>query len=60
MGRERSVAAWDEDSLTMAVEGGMDCLRGIDPKELDYLFLLRHPLHSRSTRGHLRLHLLWS
>jgi len=38
MGGERAVAAWDEDSLTMAVEAGLDCLRGIDPKEIDGLF----------------------
>ncbi|MSQ92619.1 MAG: hydroxymethylglutaryl-CoA synthase family protein [Gammaproteobacteria bacterium] len=27
---ERSVANWDEDSITMAVEAGRDCLVGID------------------------------
>jgi len=35
---ERAVAAWDEDSLTMATEAGLDCLSGIDPKEIDGLF----------------------
>ncbi|MDH4221665.1 MAG: hypothetical protein OEV19_02895, partial [Candidatus Bathyarchaeota archaeon] len=35
---ERAVAAWDEDSLTMATEAGLDCLNGIDPKEIDGLF----------------------
>lgn len=37
-GGERSVASWDEDSLTMAVEAGLDCLRGRDPKEVDGLY----------------------
>jgi hydroxymethylglutaryl-CoA synthase len=35
---ERAVAAWDEDSLTMATEAGLDCLNGIDPKEIDGIF----------------------
>ena len=37
MGGERSVASWDEDSLTMAVEACLDCLSGFDPKEIDGL-----------------------
>lgn len=35
---ERAVASWDEDSLSMAVEAGLDCLTGIDPKEIDTLY----------------------
>lgn len=35
---ERSVANFDEDSVTMAVAAGMDCLTGIDPKEIDCLY----------------------
>ncbi|MFC1999907.1 OB-fold domain-containing protein [Chloroflexota bacterium] len=35
---ERAVAGFDEDSLTMAVESGMDCMNGIDPKTVDGLF----------------------
>jgi 3-hydroxy-3-methylglutaryl CoA synthase len=35
---ERSVARADEDSLTMAVEAGVDCLRGMDPKSVDGVF----------------------
>ena len=35
---ERSVANADEDSLTMAVAAGMDCLVGIDPTGVDGLF----------------------
>ena len=38
MGGERAVASWDEDSLTMAVEAGLDCLSGIDPKEIDGIY----------------------
>ena len=35
---ERSVACFDEDSLTMAVEAGIDCLTGIDPRSVDGLY----------------------
>ncbi len=35
---ERSVAYFDEDSATMAVEAGIDCLRGADREEVDGLF----------------------
>ena len=28
---ERSMANWDEDTITMAVEAGRDCLPGVDP-----------------------------
>jgi len=38
MGGERSVASQDEDSLTMAVEAGLDCLAGLDPKDIDGLY----------------------
>jgi hydroxymethylglutaryl-CoA synthase len=34
----KAVASADEDSLTMAVEAGLDCLAGIDPKTVDGLF----------------------
>lgn len=34
----RSVAMADEDSLTMSVEAGLDCLIGFDPKSIDGLF----------------------
>jgi len=36
---EKAVANWDEDSITMAVAAGMDCLNGFDPKTLDGLYL---------------------
>jgi hydroxymethylglutaryl-CoA synthase len=36
---EKAVASYDEDSVTMAVEAVIDCLRGIDPKTVDGLYL---------------------
>lgn len=38
MGGEKAVANQDEDSLTMAVEAGLDCLSGINSKKIDGLF----------------------
>lgn len=38
MGGEKAVISWDEDSLTMGVEAGLDCLAGIEPKEIDGLY----------------------
>ena len=38
MGGERAVASWDEDSLTMGVEAGLDCLADTDPGEIDGLY----------------------
>jgi len=35
---ERSVANFDEDSVTMAVESAIDCLKGFDPQKIDGLF----------------------
>jgi len=35
---DRSVANRDEDSLTMAVEAGLNALIGVDPKEIDLLY----------------------
>ena len=34
----KAVAMVDEDSLTMSVEAGLDCLAGIDPKTVDGIF----------------------
>ncbi|MFX0042859.1 MAG: OB-fold domain-containing protein [Candidatus Hodarchaeota archaeon] len=34
----KAIAMADEDSLTMSVEAGLDCLFGIDPKTIDGLF----------------------
>ena len=36
---ERSVAYFDEDSVTMAVEASMNCLKDFDPKKVDGLYL---------------------
>ena len=49
---ERSVANWDEDSITMAVEARRDCLRGIDviPQSLQ-LASTTLPFHDRSNSG---------
>jgi hydroxymethylglutaryl-CoA synthase len=38
MGGERAVASWDEDSLTMAVEAGLDCMADMDSKKIDGLY----------------------
>ena len=35
---ERSVAYYDEDSVTMAVEAAMDCMDGLDPAKVDGLY----------------------
>jgi 3-hydroxy-3-methylglutaryl CoA synthase len=35
---ERSMANFDEDSITMAVEAALDCINGIDRKKIDALF----------------------
>jgi len=36
---ERSVAYFDEDSVTMAVEASMNCLKDFDPQKVDGLYL---------------------
>jgi 3-hydroxy-3-methylglutaryl CoA synthase len=35
---EKAVANFDEDSITMSVAAGMDCLSGINPDSLDSMF----------------------
>lgn len=35
---ERSVASYDEDSITMAVAAGLDCLRGVGREDIDAVF----------------------
>jgi len=37
MGGERAVAGWDEDSITMAVEAGLDCISDLDVRGVDAL-----------------------
>lgn len=36
---EKAVASYDEDTITMSVAAGTDCLKGIDPKTTDALYL---------------------
>ncbi len=51
---EKAVANFDEDSITMAVAAGMDCLRGVRPLE-HRRGLLRHhhrPLQGEAEREH--------
>lgn len=36
---EKAVANYDEDPISMSVAAGMDCLNGIDPKEIDALYM---------------------
>jgi len=36
---EKAIAGIDEDSVTIAVAAGIDCLKGVDPKSVDALFL---------------------
>ena len=43
---EKAVANFDEDSITMAVAAGMDCLRGIDRSQVMASYM---PLPPRPT-----------
>ncbi|MBI2328393.1 MAG: hydroxymethylglutaryl-CoA synthase [Chloroflexi bacterium] len=36
---EKAVAGFDEDSITMSIAAGLDCLKRTDPKTVDALFL---------------------
>jgi len=36
---ERSMCYWDEDAITMAVAASRDCLKGLDKKNIEGLFL---------------------
>lgn len=36
---EKAIAGIDEDTITMAVAAGIDCLKGTDPKTVDALYL---------------------
>ncbi len=50
---ERSMANWDEDSLTMAVEASRDCLAGFDKTKIDaaYLASINLPFEDRQNSG---------
>ena len=50
---ERSMANWDEDSITMAVEAARDCIDGFDKNSIDatYLASLSFPFKDRLNAG---------
>ncbi|MBE0481598.1 MAG: hydroxymethylglutaryl-CoA synthase family protein, partial [Dehalococcoidia bacterium] len=50
-GGERSVAGFDEDSITMSVEAAVDCLRGIKREEVDGLFFASTTSPYREKQG---------
>jgi len=52
-GGEKSMANWDEDSLTMAVEAARDCIAGFDKTKIDatYLASLNLPFQDRQNGG---------
>jgi 3-hydroxy-3-methylglutaryl CoA synthase len=53
MGGERSLCARDEDSISMAVEAGCDCLSGLNPKEIDavYFATVSSPFKQKQAAG---------
>ena len=50
---EKSMANWDEDSLTMAVEAARDCINGLDKSQIDaaYLASINFPFEDRLNSG---------
>ena len=48
---ERSVANFDEDSITMSVEAAIDCLAGTSPSEVDAVFLASTTLPYKEKLG---------
>jgi len=50
---ERTMANWDEDSVTMAVEAGRDCLTGIDRNIVAgiYMASTSFPFQDRQNAG---------
>ena len=50
---ERTMANWDEDSVTMAVEAGRDCLTGIDRSTVSgiYMASTSFPFQDRQNAG---------
>ena len=50
---ERSMANWDEDSVTMAVEAARDCLKGFDRGNLAALYMAStsYPFQDRQNSG---------
>ncbi|MBT4268881.1 MAG: 3-hydroxy-3-methylglutaryl CoA synthase [Deltaproteobacteria bacterium] len=52
-GGERSMANWDEDSLTMAVEAARNCIAGFDKIQIDatYMASVNFPFEDRLNSG---------
>ncbi len=50
---ERSMANWDEDSLTMTVEAARDCIEGFDKDKIDatYMASINFPFEDRQNSG---------
>ncbi|MCP4122124.1 MAG: hydroxymethylglutaryl-CoA synthase family protein, partial [Bacteroidetes bacterium] len=50
---ERSMANWDEDSLTMTVEAARDCINGFDKDKIDatYMASINFPFEDRQNSG---------
>jgi 3-hydroxy-3-methylglutaryl CoA synthase len=48
---EKAVANWDEDSITMAVAAGMDCLRNFEREQVDGLYLATTTSPYRERQG---------
>ncbi len=50
---EKSMANWDEDSLTMAVEASKNCIKGTDKSNIDlaYLASVNFPFQDRQNAG---------
>ena len=49
---ERSVCNWDEDTITMAVEAGQDCLSVLDAGSVSSLYLASTTLPFLDTNFH--------
>src|SRR4030042_2379178 len=48
---EKAIANWDEDSMTMATEAGIDCLKGINRESVDSLYLASTTLPYREKQS---------
>ena len=53
---ERSMCNWDEDSMTMAVSAGQDCLTGMDKDTIDAIYMASttFPFSDRQNAGILK------
>jgi len=50
-GGEKAITNYDEDSLTMAVEAGMDCLSGFNREDIDILYFASTTMPYREKQG---------